>query len=417
MSELMDRLPNESREVWRAANSFVAWLERHGYASYDPYDIWGTAYGLFSRRMYYRRPALGLALVVPILAMEVLYPRWRKWFVHKERFATADAQLLLAFLNLYQLTDEKVYLEKARDLGKDLLSYSIPGYHGHCWGYPFAWENVAGRWPKNTPYITVTPYCYEAFAALHEVTGDPSYADIMASIARFVFTDLMNTPTSPEGSAASYSPLARDKVVNVSAYRAFVLFDAARRLEMKAYAETARRNLEFVLESQHPDGSWFYEIDGPVKPFIDHFHTCFVLKSLRKINRSVNNQRVEKAIRAGYSYYRRALFTEDDEPKSFSAKPRTQIVKLEMYDVAESVTLGALLRAEIPEALALSHKLALRVCRQYQLPDGHFITRIYRGGRRHTQPFLRWSQAQVFYALTNVLCAQAGNLTRSLWLP
>ena len=308
-------------------------------------------------------------------------------------------------MNLHQLTGSQVYLEKARSRAKELLSYSIPGYSGHCWGYPFDWQHSGGSWPKNTPYITVTPYCYEAFATLHQTTGDPFYAEIVASIARFVFTDLLETPTSPRASASSYSPLAKDKVVNVSAYRAFVLFDAARRLESKPSRKRPGgiSNLSWKASTLMAPGSTRLMA---ARPFIDHFHTCFVLKCLHKMNRSMDDPRVEKALRDGYGYYRRALFEGDDEPKSFAVEPRARIVRLEMYDVAEAITLGTLLRAEMPEALALSHKLALRVCRQYQMPDGHFITRIYRGGRRHTQPYLRWPQAQVFYALTNVLRVQ-----------
>ena len=48
------------------------------------------------------------------------------------------------------------------------------------------------------------------------------------------------------------------------------------------YWEAAQRNLDFVLSSQLPDGSWLYSVDGPDK-FTDHFHTCFVMKALAKI--------------------------------------------------------------------------------------------------------------------------------------
>jgi hypothetical protein len=117
---------------------------------------------------------------------------------------------------------------------------------------------------------------------------------------------------------------------------------------------------------------------------------------------------VTGAIRKGFDYYRRALFGPDGLPRSFAVKPRTQIVRLEMYDFAEAITLGAVLRDEIPEAFALAHRLARIVCQQYQLPDGHFVTRVYIGGIRHTLPYLRWPQAQMFHALTNLLVGIAG---------
>ena len=52
---------------------------------------------------------------------------------------------------------------------------------------------------------------------------------------------------------------------------------------MTDYWRIAERNLNFVLENQNPDGSWFYAVDG-VRDFVDHFHTCFVMKALAKIH-------------------------------------------------------------------------------------------------------------------------------------
>jgi hypothetical protein len=64
-----------------------------------------------------------------------------------------------------------------------------------------------------------------------------------------------------------------------------------------------------------------------------------------------------------------------------------------------------LLRDFIPGARTVAEKLATVLCEKYQLSDGHFVTRVYRGGFKHTFPFLRWPQAQLFYSLTNLLAA------------
>jgi hypothetical protein len=192
-------------------------------------------------------------------------------------------------------------------------------------------------------------------------------------------------------------------VVNASAYRAFVLFDAGRRFRNPAFQEKARKNLRFVLQTQQPDGSWLYAIDNPREAFIDHFHTCFVLKNLYKINTELQSQEVRRALKSGYRYYRAALFDADDNPKLYAIAPRTQLVRLEMYNMAEAIGLGVLLRNEIPEAFALAEKLAGRRMRSYQLPAGYFVTRVYLGGIRHTLPFLRWPQSQLFLALTSLL--------------
>jgi uncharacterized protein YyaL (SSP411 family) len=390
--------------VWNSVNAFLLWLEKHTYESYDPYDIWGTKYGLWSRRLYYGNRLAGTPFVAPILLLEILCPQARQLFVTKQRFATADAQLVLAFLNLWRLTQDKTFLDKAAALARELEAYSIPGYSGHCWGYPFDWQHNQGLWKKNTPFITATPYCFEAFLGLHDATGDPFFLNVAASIARFVQNDLRDTPTSADAAAGSYSPIDNSKVINTSAYRAMVLFEAADRFASEEYRRTAQGNLNFILQTQRADGAWLYALDHGDQ-FIDHFHTCFVLKNLSKLNRRLGSEAVATAIRKGYAYYRQALYSADGLPRMYAIKPRTQIVRLEMYDFAEAINLGAVLRDEIPKAHDTAQKLAGVLCQQYQLPDGHFATRVYAGGIRHTQGYLRWPQAQLFHALTNLLAA------------
>jgi len=405
-------MPSNS-ELWSAIDRFSTWLETSGYAGYDPYDTWGTGYGKFARLLYYKKHPLGTLMTAPLILMEILFPSLRKFLVSKDRYATANAQLALAFLNLHAANRNQgngrcpaFWLDKARGLADDLLTQSVPGYHGLGWGYPFDWQHANGLMPKGTPHITATPYAYEAFTRLFDLTGEDQYLQVARAITEFVFADLNDTPTSSDAAASSYSPHDHSKVVNASAYRAFVLFDAARRFGNDALETKAWRNLRFILQSQREDGAWLYAMDDPSQAFIDHFHTCFVLKNLCKLNRHLQCPEVESAIRRGYGWYRKALFDARDNPKSYAVAPRLQIVQLEMYDYAEAITLGALLKDKIPQAFALAGKLAAQLIRRHQLPAGPWVTRVYRGGIRHTLPFLRWPQSQLFLALTNFLVAR-----------
>ena len=391
-----------------AVLAFERWLEQGGYASYDPYDLWGTRYGVWSRALYYRRSALGLPFVGPLVITDVVWPQVRTVLVPKNRYASADAQLALGFLNRHATTGEREHLAKAEAIVEHLLSTSIPGYHGLCWGYQFDWQNCDGLWPRNTPFITTTPYVFEALQRMFAVTQNPRYRQAMESVARFVAEDLRDTVTSSGGSAVSYSPLDTSKVINASTYRALVLVEAAQLAPNPAYLAKAWRNLNFVLESQRPDGSWLYSIDNPAEAFIDHFHTCFVLGNLAKIDRRLGDQRLQGAIARGYRYYREHLFHRDGLPKSFARQSRMQLVRLRLYDVAEAIMLGTVLKDCIPGAFDFAGQLALRVAQEYQLPDGHFVTRVYKGGMRHRMPFLRWPQAPMYCALTNLLVALRG---------
>ena len=87
-----------------------------------------------------------------------------------------------------------------------------------------------------------------------------------------------------------------------------------------------------------PDGSWFYAVDG-VRDFVDHYHTCFVMKALAKIHALTGHEATLEALGKGINYYLNNLFDDDGLPKPFSKAPRLTVYKRELYDCAECINL------------------------------------------------------------------------------
>ena len=57
-----------------------------------------------------------------------------------------------------------------------------------------------------------------------------------------------------------------------------------------------------------PDGSWYYSMDGK-RDFVDHFHTCFVMKALAKIEELTGSCWMPNGdFERGVSYYLKNLF-------------------------------------------------------------------------------------------------------------
>ena len=180
---------------------------------------------------------------------------------------------------------------------------------------------------------------------------------------------------------------------------------------MKDYWKIAERNLNFVLENQNPDGSWFYAVDG-VRDFVDHFHTCFVMKALAKIHTLTGHPACLEALSKGVKYYLENLFDEDGLPKPFSKAPRLTVYKRELYDCAECINLCLLLRERFPQLKPTLEKVVAHILNEWVKRDGSFRSRKLHLGWDNV-PMHRWGQAQMFRSLAFYLREDCETLRKS----
>jgi hypothetical protein len=267
---------------------------------------------------------------------------------------------------------------------------------------------------EGTPLITTVPYVYEAFAQVWAIDKNHKWLRIMQSIAAHVFECYRDREIAPDAASCGYTPAPDDPggVVNASAYRAFLLTQAARDFSEPRYQEVATRNLNFVLASQNPDGSWYYSIDGQ-RDFVDHFHTCFVLKALAKIELLTGCSRCRSAIERGVTYYVKNLFDADRLPMPFSRRPRLTVYRHELYDYAECINLGVLLYGRFPELNSIVSGVVADVLARWQKSDGSFRARKLLLGWDNV-PMHRWAQSQMFRSLCFLLSRQANMLHESI---
>lgn len=386
-------------KVDQSIGLFTSWYETTGGESWDPYDLWATKYGIFARSVYYRNAMLGAPFVVPVILLELLAPGAGRFWIKKKRFAMADAQLALGFNRLYKLRNRAEDLDRARELTLGLLDLSIPGYSGPAWGYPFDWQTNRGLWKEGTPFITVAPYAFEAFLALNDSTGEKRYLDTARLVGDFVLKDLPETDMGDGSSASAYSPSDNTMIINTSAYRAFVLSEFGYLFNSEEALTKAGRFIRFVLRNQRADGSWPYGI-GKQDDFIDHFHTCFILKNLYKYYLRYPDPTISRAIQTGYRFYADNLFYPDGCPKPFYRSPRFETLQYDLYDYSEAILLGVLLRKEVDGAWEMSKNVCERMIEKFKTPKGYFATSFNRLGLANRVPYLRWAQSEAFQAIT-----------------
>lgn len=390
-------------EVLASVRRFISWLDSHGETSYDFQTFYASDLCRNAKALYYRKPLLGTVAVAPIIFCEAFIPSARKLFWKRQRFPIADAHYAMGFSLLAKYLNDEGHYNRALHFLQILEETRCSGYEQYCWGYPFNWGTVRGTIWEGTPLITTVPYVYEAFREVYGIDNDPRWREIMRSIAEHGLLDYPNFKTSERAASCSYTPTPEQSVavINANAYRAFLLTQAAMDFSEDRYRKAADRNLYFVLESQNPDGSWHYARDGK-RHFIDHFHTCFVLKALAKIEALTGNSECTRAIERGIDYYVRNLFDERGVPKPFSKPPRLIVYRRELYDYAECINLGMLLRGRFDKLDRLVDSVVNQILTMWQKPDGSFRSRQLLFGWDNV-PMHRWAQAQLFRSLCLLL--------------
>ncbi len=386
-----------------AIERFLKWLDKQGPTSHDLMDFYGSKAGIWIKELYFKNKLLGLPFAASALIQDAIFPSIVAMYRKPGREAIGDAHYAMAFLKLYQITNDSKYLTKAESYLTALEQSSCKGYSGHCWGYTYPWQNTECLYPIGTPFITVTPYGYWAFAEHFNTTGSQKSYEIAESAAKFAANDLLKHKMPNGTVCTSYSPLDSRFVINANTYRAAMLTEASELFKNPSFLTEAQINIDFVLSYQEPDGSWYYEPVGTRDRFIDNFHTCFVLRNLTRCYKITKDEKVLEAIKKGYAFYRDKLFRPDRTPIHFAVQKHNKLRKYEMYDYAEGINLGCFLHDIIPGALEFSGKLAFDLITRFQLKDGHFLTRVNSFGMKHKVAYHRWPQGQLFDALTHLL--------------
>jgi hypothetical protein len=402
-------------EIKNVLTRFTDWLSAYGEISWDHQSFFAGPVGGRAKALYYRDRFWGTAAVAPMIFFEAFLPSARRLFHHPLRFPIADAHYAMGFAFLYEATGDPANLNRAIHFLSELKKSDCADFKEYCWGYPFNWVWRGGVIKQQTPLITTTPYCYEAFLQIYEVirrdglqlstinSQQSTIADanalkaILESIARHAANDIKDFRTSETASSCSYTPFDEGGVINAAAYRAFLLTSASQVFSNDDYWKIAERNVNFVLENQNPDGSWYYAMDG-VRDFVDHFHTCFVMKALAKIHALTGYKGCDRALTRGVEYYLRNLFDEEGLPKPFSKAPRLTVYKRELYDCAECINLCLLLRDRFPQLEATLETVLKGILKDWIKPDGSFRSRRLHFGWDNV-PMHRWGQSQMFRSL------------------
>jgi hypothetical protein len=129
------------------------------------------------------------------------------------------------------------------------------------------------------------------------------------------------------------------------------------------------------------------------------------MKALGKIYAVTGDERCYSALAKGTEYYLKNLFDEEGLPKPFSKAPRLTVYKRELYDCAECINLGLVLRKWFPGFEKTVVRVIKEITSNWVKPDGSFRSRRLHLGWDNV-PMHRWGQSQMFRSLAYYLSEQ-----------
>ncbi|MBF0370228.1 MAG: hypothetical protein HQL52_12300 [Magnetococcales bacterium] len=402
-------------------NDLALRLETHftqtNTATFDPADLFGTPYGILVKKIWYRNKYLAVLPALPLLLVDFLLPGLKRLFVKKRQHAICLAHWGLGCLNLAEVHPERKdeFLEKAKSCLKTINDLAVETPNGLGWGIHLNWQTIDGLIPANTPCHTQTAYVFELLDRLNKIEPSSEYDALLAKIVQHTAHDYrqVDLPTV-DGPITGYSIVDERTVVNSQSYRAMILIRGYQLLRDPLLLNHFNPSLDFVLQSQNPDGSWPYAVK---ESFIDCYHTCFVLKNLFKIEKNLKAlgtdhhlpedllDRVQTALQTGTAFFNNFLL-KDGLPTPFALRHRPVSYLWDSYDIAESVNLLNLQQDDRTIGQILKLFQTRLITREGLLRFRYYptISRLVEGAT-----YIRHANTAFFLALTYILRRHAND--------
>jgi len=368
-----------------------AYLRAQDYSGFDPYD------GLQSR-IFQALPLRNWkwARTVMIQAMKRSPWNLRRFFlIPRGRNPKGVALCVSALAHLARVSSDPSCEEEARRLLAWLAEHRSPGYASFCWGYNFDWQSRSFFAPRDTPNLACCIAVAEASLDAYQQFGGAPYLQMARGTCAFFEQHLLVRA----GGEAYFRYIPGNEVAfhNVNLLAAALLARVGTSTGEPQLLDLAREVTAFSVRRQNDDGSWFYGESGNQR-WIDNFHTGFSLVALSRYARTTGDESFRRALEKGRLFWERNFFDAQGAPKYF---PR-QTYPLDVHSAAQAILTHLEFSGEDPQALEKARMVADWALQRLWSKEGFFYFQIHPLYTIRI-PYLRWSQAWMFLALTALL--------------
>lgn len=382
------------KKIQVSINQLTNYCEKEGFKGWDPYD--GLNSKVFQRTSFKNSPLfrwfwIQLFKRNPINVRKLLG-------VPKEYNSKGLALFIIGYCNLFEITGKDEYIQKIKYLSEKLIQSKSEGYSGSCWGYNFDWQ-IRDKYlfPKDTPTVVSTSFAVEALSRAYELTKNEIYKKELISASDFIVKDIKRTKYR-NGFIFSYSPLEGNNLVyNASLLGSKTLCIIYSYTKKEEYLQLAKESIIACIEDQNEDGSWYYGATNYQK-WIDSFHTGYNLTALQTYQEISKDYSFSENIKVGFDFYINNFFMEDGTPKYYHSK----IYPIDIHCPGQLfVTVNKLHNYSAHKEIA--DKVMNWTIDNMQTKEGYFI---YQKKNISSKiPYMRWSQAFMFYAMSYYLRA------------
>ncbi len=161
----------------------------------------------------------------------------------------------------------------------------------------------------------------------------------------------------------------------------------------EAVLEAARASVIACAKAQRDDGAWTYGTRTSL--WVDSFHTGYNLECISEYQKYSGDYSFQKYIDKGLKYYLENFFLEDGTPKYYDNKT----YPIDIHAPAQLIATLSRLNILTINRNLVNSVLNWTIDHMQDQNNGYFYYQLKRGISSRI-PYMRWSQAWMFYAFS-----------------
>jgi len=294
-------------------------------------------------------------------------------------------------------------IEAARSLLDQLKRMTCLGFEGTNWGYNFDWQARAFYVPVGTPNMVTTAFVANAFldylsADFTDCTDSEikEYHALAVSACEFILNELILFEDD-ETLCFGYIPGKQARVHNANMLGAALLARVYSYNKDVVFYKKSQKAMAYSVSALNEDFSWPYGELHHHK-FIDNFHTGYNLVALKDWMDYTEDDAWQEKLKSAYGYFLDTFWLENGCPKYYD----NSLYPIDIHCSAQGIVTCLKLKNYDDRSVSMAYKIAKWAIDNMQNQEGYFY---YQKTKWYTNkiPYMRWSQAWIFYALCHLL--------------